>query len=60
MIPIRNTEAIKNAILELYENPDLRLRMGQIAREKALDFTWDSSGHKLIAAYKFMLSKSKN
>jgi len=42
MVPVGDTEALKNAILLFYENPELREQMSQQARKKIRDhFTLD-------------------
>jgi alpha-maltose-1-phosphate synthase len=40
IVPIRDVEALKAAILKLYEDRELREWMGQNARERARLFTW--------------------
>ncbi len=40
IVPIRNPEALQEAIKFLYENEDARRRMGENARERARLFTW--------------------
>lgn len=41
IVPIRNTEAIKEKILYLYNNRQKRVDMGRKALEKVSNFTWD-------------------
>lgn len=51
-IPIRDVEALKQKILFLYENPDLRDQMGRNALEQARkSLSWDEYGQKIINAY---------
>lgn len=52
IIPIRDTEKLKEKLLYLYENPDICRQMGQSAKERVQSgFTWDDYGEKIIAAY---------
>ena len=42
LVDPNNIESIKNAILELYNNPEKSLALGKQARERALaDFSWE-------------------
>lgn len=52
IVPIRNAGAIKDAILQLYEDKDKRDQMGQRARRKVQDQTWQGYQDRLIAVYK--------
>jgi alpha-maltose-1-phosphate synthase len=40
VVPIRDVAALKEKILMLYQNPELRREMGARARERAEQFTW--------------------
>jgi glycosyltransferase involved in cell wall biosynthesis len=40
IVPIRDVEALKEKILQLYQNKELREEMGRRARKRAEDFTW--------------------
>jgi glycosyltransferase involved in cell wall biosynthesis len=52
IIPIRDVEALKVKLLHLYENPDLRARMGRSAKEHvASGFTWDDYGGRVVKEY---------
>ncbi len=52
VLPIRNIEALKEKILMLYENKDLRRQMGKSAAEYVKQFTWDNYRQKLQAFYR--------
>lgn len=52
ILPIRNIEAIKEKILYLYENEELRKHMSENALKRAQEFTWDICGNKIIEQYK--------
>lgn len=47
IVPIRNPDALKEKILILYENENLRQQMGKSAAEYVKQFTWDNY-HKNI------------
>jgi glycosyltransferase involved in cell wall biosynthesis len=56
IIPIRDAEKLKEKLIYLYENPEIRLKMGQSAKERvASGFTWDDYGDKTVEAYKKIL-----
>ncbi len=42
IVPIRDVEALKEKILLLYENRELRAAMGRNARRRAEEFTWQA------------------
>lgn len=44
IVKIRDAEALKEKILDLYEHPEKRLQMGRSAMERARSFTWESYG----------------
>ncbi len=53
IISIRNVEALKQKLLYLYENPEIRERMGQSAKERiSSGFTWNDYGNKMIMEYR--------
>jgi len=59
VIPIRNVEAIKEKLLYLYENPDLRAQMGLSARARVVEeFTWSDYGRRTLQAYQGILDSS--
>jgi starch synthase len=49
LVPIRDVEALKEAIFTLYRNRELRDRMGHKARQRAEDFTWNNYRRNLAA-----------
>jgi glycosyltransferase involved in cell wall biosynthesis len=51
IIPIRDVQELKERILYLYENEDIRINMGHKARERVKAFTWDQYGQRVTAAY---------
>jgi glycosyltransferase involved in cell wall biosynthesis len=60
VISIRDVEKIKEKILFLYQNPEVRSKMGELAKQRvSSSFTWDNYGDKMIEMYKKIL-KDKN
>ncbi len=56
VIPIRDTEALKEKLTCLYENPDIYRQMGQSAKKRVSSgFTWDDYGEKIIKEYERIL-----
>ncbi len=54
-------EKIKNAIISLYENPDLRKRLGEHGRERALrEFSWLSQINKIHKIIKNDINNNPN
>jgi glycosyltransferase involved in cell wall biosynthesis len=47
VVPIRDTDAIAERLLMLSRNPDLRRGMGEAARQRAQEFTWERFGHRI-------------
>ena len=50
-IPIRDTQAIAQAIEKLYRDAELRRELGQAGRKQMKLFTWQKAGQQLINAY---------
>lgn len=48
VVSIRNAEAITERLRVLYSDPDRRARMGAAARARAMDFSWDRYGARLV------------
>jgi glycosyltransferase involved in cell wall biosynthesis len=51
VIPIRDTEAIKEKISILYQDEKLRKNMSRSVQERIQEFTWEKYGEGLIAIY---------
>jgi len=47
VVPIRDSIAITNRLETLYCDPALRRRMGEQARRRAFEFTWDRYGNEV-------------
>src|SRR5262249_12846773 len=58
LVPVRDVEALRRRILELYEDPERRRAMGRaaLARVRA-GFTWDEYGDRVVAAYRALLAR---
>lgn len=53
VIPTENPDALAEAILKLYRDPDLRARMGAVGRKRILEnFTWDHFAARLENAWR--------
>ncbi|MFQ6121214.1 MAG: glycosyltransferase family 4 protein [Methanosarcinales archaeon] len=55
--PIRDVEAIKEKILFFYENEEKRKEMGNNAKERVKEFTWDRYGERIVEEYKKLLGE---
>ncbi|MDO8469637.1 MAG: glycosyltransferase family 4 protein [bacterium] len=57
IIPIRDVAGLKEKLLYLYENPEIRGAMGQSAKTRVLaGFTWDNYGDKMVKEYERILA----
>ena len=54
-VDIGNVGQLKEAIRFLFDNRDVSLKMGEMNREKAKDFSWDGFAEKLINVYEEVL-----
>ena len=58
VIPIRDTEKLKEKLIYLYEKPEICEQMSQSAKARVSGgFTWDDYGSKIIAEYKRILAR---
>lgn len=57
VIPTRDVGAIRDKLHWLYKHPDERLVMGQVAISRALEFSWDQYGQRLIDIYSRILTQ---
>jgi len=59
IIPIGNSESLKNAIMKLYTNAELRIKMGKAGRLRALNYFDESVVfEKIKAIYEQLLQKN--
>lgn len=57
IVPIRNVEMLMEKIQVLYDNPELRRMMGQRARQKAEQYTWDLYRQRLAKILQELFEK---
>lgn len=58
IVPIRNTEALKEKLVFLYENPDIRKEMGEAALKRVKEgFSWHDYGERVFFAYSKLISE---
>ena len=51
LVPPRDSEALQQKLLALYEDPQMREEMGRSARRRIEAFTWDAHRRKLLDIY---------
>jgi glycosyltransferase involved in cell wall biosynthesis len=51
LVPPRDSEALQEKLLKLYEDRGMRENMGRNARKRAEMFTWDAHRKELLAVY---------
>lgn len=51
VVPVRDVESLKRAMLRLYGNKKLCREMGAAARERVKEFSWERYGERLISVY---------
>jgi starch synthase len=56
IVPIRDIEALKEKILLLYQNRQLREEMGRRARQRAEEFTWAAYQRRVAELFRALLS----
>lgn len=56
VMPIRDVDRLKEKILYFYENPSAVQAMGEAARKRAEDFTWERYGDRAAAVYRALIS----
>lgn len=52
LVPAKNSQAIADAAVRLYQNPGLRQSLGQQGREKSLRFSWEKVTDTLESAFR--------
>jgi len=60
IVPIRNSEALYNKLLFLYEHESLRKSMGESAREGVKSSSWESYGQQVVDVYSKVLRESRD
>lgn len=59
VVPVRDVDAILRRLCELRDDPELRRRMGQNARQRALSFTWAAYRKRAVSYIEQMLEESR-
>jgi len=59
IVPIREIEALKERILFLYQNKDIREQMSSQARKRAESFTWQAYRQRLGALAQSFVEEAK-
>ncbi|MDR7468304.1 MAG: glycosyltransferase family 4 protein [Armatimonadota bacterium] len=60
IVPIRDPAAIREKVLQLYRNPDLREEMGNAALRKVRQLRgWDSYGEALMSMYRETIARTQ-
>lgn len=57
VVPTRDVNAIKEKILLLYRNPQLRQQMGQSALDRAHSYTWELYQRQLLSFYEGIMAR---
>jgi len=57
IVPIRNVDALCEKILFFYKNEKKTKEMGNLARERVREYTWDRYGENVVKHYERMLRK---
>lgn len=58
IVPIRDPDAIADRLEYFRANPEARIEMGRNARQRALQFTWEAYGERVISALGGLLENS--
>jgi len=58
LVPPGDSNALAKAILNLRDHPEVRVKMGELGREKALGYGVESMIHKIDGLYAGLLAKS--
>jgi len=59
LVDADNADGFARAVLRLADNPDLRRRMGQAGRQRALTFGWAETLGRMLGYYRAVLSEKK-
>jgi glycosyltransferase involved in cell wall biosynthesis len=59
LVPPADSEALVHAVLDLYENPDKRKKMGEAGRQMAAEYGIDAMLRKIEELYKACLETHK-
>lgn len=56
IVPIRDSTTLRERLEELYARPDEQRRMGEAARARAAEFSYDAYGEAILEAYQRVVS----
>lgn len=59
IVPVRNMDALRERLSQLYHDPSLRQAMGRSAMAYARQFTWENSYQKLFDVYQELFDEVK-
>lgn len=59
IIPVKDEKALKDAIVDLMENPKKRKRLEKNARKKALKYSWDKIAKQYLKVFKEVIRENK-
>ncbi len=57
IVPVRSPEAIRERLLFLYGNRDAVREMGESARRRMAEFSWDAYEQRVVSLYRELLGK---
>jgi glycosyltransferase involved in cell wall biosynthesis len=57
VVPIRDSDALAERLLRLYEDEDLRQAMGESARQYVQRFTWEAYHQEIVGHYRTLAKK---
>jgi glycosyltransferase involved in cell wall biosynthesis len=57
VVPVRDEEAIAEALTRLYESPELRRHLGRNGHKIAKEFTWQRYGQRLLEEFELLVEK---
>lgn len=60
LVPAQDSEALAEKILWCYQNPELCKEMGNLGKNKILDFSWDNYGNIIFEIYQNITRGSTN
>ena len=52
IVPARDPESIRDRLRLLYENPEMIRRMGDSARERIAEYSWESYENRVLSLYR--------
>lgn len=59
VVPVRDVDALADRIKHLYEHEDERRAMGDAARARVSEFTWDAYGQRIESEYRRVIARRR-